>query len=536
MKTSHFKLDFALVFIVITQSFLNHCFAQQHAPRDSVVSIFYDAKLQVLRNEDKKNATYSRVIKYRDGKIYGPVTDYYKSGKPLSVGYYADNNTAKGHENGQFTWYYENGTKFQECTYVIGMLDGAYKEFYPSGAIKLCVSYSMGNRNGCEYSWDENGKASVYHEEYENCPCAVVAKENSGQSNNNNTNPGGNNRPGSVTGIDREKESLKVNGHYYHGDFDSHYKPRIGLSAGFLPYGYYPFYWDNYPYYFSEGFYYQYDNNQYKVVEPPIGAEVTQLPEKAQSIAINDRQYYELNGVYYQPVTKNNGTVIYQIEGKDTHPKSQSTLQETRPGPGLEDIVTQLPDDCRKIKVNGENLYVSPDGAYYQEQVDDKGNKTYKIVGTPSESNQNYDGWITQIADNRISVKFPATPKEVIRGSFVAKDKDNVAYIFSIVDFVKVGGIDSVALAPIKATVEFAGQLKTGIKKKLPDVDLKDFTIGTWNGFTSYVSSGLDSKRTRYDILMFIIGNKLYSFTTINANSIDTKGRDVFFNAIVLTN
>jgi hypothetical protein len=132
------------------------------------------------------------------------------------------------------------------------------------------------------------------------------------------------------------------------------------------------------------------------------------------------------------------------------------------------------------------------------------------------------DGWITHKGDNRISVKFPSEPKELTPGSFMATDKDNMAYIFTLVDFVQVAGIDSVALAPMKATPEFAAQLKTGMKQSLPDVNLEDFKIGTWKGFTSYSSSGLDSKNKSYDMFMFIIGNKLYDYPLVNTKCIYT--------------
>jgi hypothetical protein len=181
--------------------------------------------------------------------------------------------------------------------------------------------------------------------------------------------------------------------HYNHGYYGSYYLPRIGFSCSVLPYGYYPFYWGDYEYFYSDGLYYQYQNNQYTVVEPPVGAEVASLPDKAQSIVINGQQYYELNGVYYQPITKDDGTVVYMIAGKDGELNTASSVQDQQPqGPQMGDIVYQLPQDCRKIKVNGEVLYVSPDGVYYQQQIDANGNKSYKIVGLPSdepESNQN---------------------------------------------------------------------------------------------------------------------------------------------------
>ena len=146
------------------------------------------------------------------------------------------------------------------------------------------------------------------------------------------------------------------------------------------------------------------------------------------------------------------------------------------------------------------------------------------------------EGWVTHKGDNRISVKFPSAPSEVIAGTYAAKDKDSVVYVFTIVDFVQVAGIDSIALAPLKATPEFASQLKTGLNQSLPDVQLQDFKIGTWKGFTSYTSTGTDSKKKQYDMFLFIIGNKLYSVSTIIAGGASLEGRDIFFKSVMLSN
>src|ERR1700761_3724503 len=91
-------------------------------------------------------------------------------------------------------------------------------------------------------------------------------------------------------------------------------------------------------------------------------------------------------------------------------------------------------------------------------------------------------GWVTHKGDNRVSLKFPNEPKELTPGSFISFDKDSIAFIFTIVDFVQVANLDSVALAPMKNSPEFAAQLKVGMKQSLPDVDLSDFKIGTWKG------------------------------------------------------
>ena len=159
----------------------------------------------------------------------------------------------------------------------------------------------------------------------------------------------------------------------------------LGFRIGVLPYGYYSFYYDDYPYFYSDGLFYSYDNSEYTVVEPPIGAEVTSLPSNAQSIVINGQQYYEADGVYYEPITKDDGTVAYQVAGKDGELNTSGDNQDAQQAPQVGDIVTTLPDQCRKININGEKFYVSPDGYYYQEAKDQNGNKVYKIVGTPSD-------------------------------------------------------------------------------------------------------------------------------------------------------
>lgn len=143
-------------------------------------------------------------------------------------------------------------------------------------------------------------------------------------------------------------------------------------------------------------------------------------------------------------------------------------------------------------------------------------------------------GWVDHKADERISVKFPSDPAEVVAGTFAAKDKDDIAYVLTVVDFVQVANVDSVALAPIRNTPEFTAQLKVGMAQSLPDVTFDDFKIGTWKGFSSYTSTGVDSKKQVYDMFMVLIGNKLYSLSTIRPDGSPTEGRDSFFNSVTL--
>jgi hypothetical protein len=126
---------------------------------------------------------------------------------------------------------------------------------------------------------------------------------------------------------------------------------------------------------------------------------------------------------------------------------------------------------------------------------------------------------------------------ERIKGTFIATSKDtSIAYVFTVVDFAVTAGIDSTAIAPYKTTPEFASQLKAGILKNLPTVELEDFKIGTWKGFTNYTSTGVDNKSKKYFLFMFIIGNKLYSVSSILAPNADIKKKDEFVSTVEISN
>jgi len=207
-------------------------------------------------------------------------------------------------------------------------------------------------------------------------------------------------------------------GSYYHGSYQSYnrfygrynfynrfYYPRLGFSVGFLPYGYYPFYWGDNPYYYSDGYYYRYDDNQYTIVEPPVGAILNQLPSGAKSIMIDGEQYYELNGVYYEAITKDDGTTGYQIAGKDGELSTRAGVQQAPPQGGQDntydqqptqqqaapapikigDMFDSLPPNTSTVKIDGQKYYVTPDGIYYQEDHDGN-HKVYRVAGTPDDA------------------------------------------------------------------------------------------------------------------------------------------------------
>lgn len=200
-------------------------------------------------------------------------------------------------------------------------------------------------------------------------------------------------------------------GRSFYGGYGAYYRgyyPHIGFRINILPFGYYPFYFGGYTYYYNEGlFYQQYPNsNDYQVVAPPIGAEIPRLPRGARDITIDGQQYFEKDGVYYQPVINQDGKKVYRVAGKDgvlntdgdeqpqdeqpaynnSQPQYNNQNQQPNNGalPRVGDVVNAIPADSRAVTINGEKLFISPDGIYYQE--DNSGNtRIFKIVGVPSE-------------------------------------------------------------------------------------------------------------------------------------------------------
>lgn len=145
--------------------------------------------------------------------------------------------------------------------------------------------------------------------------------------------------------------------------------------------------------------------------------------------------------------------------------------------------------------------------------------------------------WVNHKADNRISLKFPNEPKEVVTGTLAAYDKDSLTYVFTVVDFVAVANIDSTVLAPMQNTPDFAAQLKQGMSSTLHDVTLDDFKIGKWKGHTSYTTTGLNNKnKSQLYTFMVLVGNKLYSLSAVVPLGKSNTGRDEFFSSLMLSN
>jgi len=70
-------------------------------------------------------------------------------------------------------------------------------------------------------------------------------------------------------------------------------------------------------YYYSQGTYYVKSYpNQYRVMSPPIGAQVPYIPEDCEEFILYGVTYYKVDDTYYTPVFVN-GRIMFEVVGKE---------------------------------------------------------------------------------------------------------------------------------------------------------------------------------------------------------------------------
>ncbi|MDB5124452.1 MAG: hypothetical protein JWP94_2581 [Mucilaginibacter sp.] len=178
-------------------------------------------------------------------------------------------------------------------------------------------------------------------------------------------------------------------GAFYRPGFGYYGYPHIGFYLNALPFGYYPFFWDSAWYYYYGGIFYSpYSGGGYQVTAPPVGARIPSLPKNANAIRIDGVQYYEADGVYYKESADDKGKKIYVVAGRDGVLNTDDSVTDPNAAiaaPRVGDIVNQLPDGCRKVKLNGKKYFVSPNGIYYEKVTDPNGNTGYRIASLPDD-------------------------------------------------------------------------------------------------------------------------------------------------------
>jgi hypothetical protein len=138
------------------------------------------------------------------------------------------------------------------------------------------------------------------------------------------------------------------------------------------------------PYYYYNGIYYRQYQDSYQVVDAPMGAVVTSLPDGARSVVINGERLYELNGTYYKADRDEKGNEIFVVVGKNgvinNTPMDANGLSNPPQSLEIGDTLSQLPSDTKIVTINGEQLYETSDNVYLK-QENNNGVIQYRVVG-----------------------------------------------------------------------------------------------------------------------------------------------------------
>ena len=120
---------------------------------------------------------------------------------------------------------------------------------------------------------------------------------------------------------------------------------------------------ENQQYHYDQGVYYIQEDDGYRVVQAPVGAEIRELPKGSETVVVNETT----NNYYY-------GGTYYEKDGE--------TYKVVPPTAGT--IVPNLPEGGEEVRI-GEQTYVQYGDTYYQPvQVD--GKDMYEVVEMKEES------------------------------------------------------------------------------------------------------------------------------------------------------
>lgn len=222
--------------------------------------------------------------------------------------------------------------------------------------------------------------------------------DNGNRGNNNNRGGGGNGRPMAAVPVRGQRYAVigrpsvsisfggvpyhYANGYYYrpYGNYYRVVAPPRGIRVSILPAGYWSVQVGAFPFFYFDGVFYRQSavaaapgaqENNYEVVDAPVGAQVPAIPQDAKVVVINDNKYYEVDGTYYSEIIKDNGQIWYEVAGKN----GQLNTPEAAPQPQVGDRYEQLPETCKVVVLNGQKYYVSATNQYYQEVIE--GNRIY---------------------------------------------------------------------------------------------------------------------------------------------------------------
>lgn len=154
--------------------------------------------------------------------------------------------------------------------------------------------------------------------------------------------------------------------------------PLLSLGLGLANYGYYP-----YSGYYGAGYY---------PAAPYIGLRIGALPFGFSTIYMGANPFYYYQGTYYRPYGDNG----YEVSA-----------------PPLGAKVPELPRSAKVTVIDGQKYYVY-DGTYYKEEINDKDEIWYTVVGTNGQLNTGNPNTQNNIREDGRLENLPADSKTVV--------------------------------------------------------------------------------------------------------------------------
>ena len=173
---------------------------------------------------------------------------------------------------------------------------------------------------------------------------------------------------------------------------------------------------DGQTYYYEDASFWQaVSTGGYVVVAPPVGAEVSSIPDKASPETEGEVTLYQFDDLFFTKDTNSSGQTIYRVEPNppeeqiDSIPSGSPSFvadQETyyyvnfafyvefeengqtgyvNGEPEIGAQVDKLPDEVTTIEEGGVTYYQF-DSVFFEQVEDDRGSKFYEVVGSPGES------------------------------------------------------------------------------------------------------------------------------------------------------
>jgi antitoxin component YwqK of YwqJK toxin-antitoxin module len=132
-------------------------------PEAPPASSMVERIVQTDKYSDGKLHVERQVAKYSDNHFVadGFYREYYPNGQKFVDGQYKD-----GRQDGDWTYWHENGTLNRKLTYKDGLPDGSWDVHRADGSLMVTRSFKLGRRDGTWTYYDDTGKQPLRVEKY----------------------------------------------------------------------------------------------------------------------------------------------------------------------------------------------------------------------------------------------------------------------------------------------------------------------------------------------------------------------------------